>query len=57
MGAPERSKIPLRGLRFWERYLPWALLRILRVFLQIKREREVGGRSGVDEVGDRGGVC
>jgi hypothetical protein len=44
-------------LSVWERHLPWALLKILPVFFQIKREREVGGGSTPDTSRGRDGVC
>jgi len=55
--APEKSKVPLRGMSFWEHHLPWALLTILQIFPQIKREPEAGSGSAPDASRAGDGVC
>jgi len=43
-------------MSFWERHLPWALLKVLQTFLKSKRHLHRGGGSP-RRVRGRGGVC
>ncbi len=41
--VPRRGMGPLRGLSFWERQLPWALVKIRQVIHKIKPQEEIRG--------------
>jgi len=55
--APERSKVPLRGMSFWEHHLPWALLKILQILSKIKGPLRGRAESARDAEREGGGVC
>ncbi len=36
----EELEVPLRGISFWELYLPWAFLNVLQTLPKIKRQAD-----------------